>query len=366
MGSQRVAGRFIVGAVAIGLALVVVMVLVAVLKPQAGPQGRPATPDAPVERCGYTVAEAAEKAFGVSQVHSVGDGAVDFTIGGNKVVTVTVTDTHLALHGSIVTDGDWSVVAVGETVIAGWLSVDGDVVGLLNPAHTTDLTGPIGEDRTMGFDSAWTAQNCNGDPIGAGEYEVVAALAIAPGDDPDAAATAAVLSAPHSVRIDDPDRFADLGACDSAWPGEKVISQTDGWAIGLRLDSRKGATLEVNNGVHAVTVEVTVTNDGDHQLEGTTGHPTGIIVKHDRVVGLPGPMVDVGFDASLRPGESRTYERGGALLSSCNDGTPLPKGTYELYAIMGFFLDSPAGVDGPQGVRTDVIAVGGPWTFRVR
>jgi hypothetical protein len=51
--------------------------------------------------------------------------------------------------------------------------------------------------------------------------------------------------------------------------------------------------------------------------------------------------------------------------SNTGGGDPLPAGTYELYAVMGFFFTTPAGDDGPEQDRTDVTAIGGPWTVSV-
>ncbi|UZN02428.1 hypothetical protein [Cellulomonas sp. S1-8] len=116
---------------------------------------------------------------------------------------------------------------------------------------------------------------------------------------------------------------------------------------------------------------VTATNEGTAAVAGWTGHPDVLLTRDGRVVGVPGASDDLGLDATMSPGTSIGFDAWTALHDcttlgvgehvSTSDGDPLPPGEYEVWVAMELFLTTPAGTDGPEGDRTDVRLVHGPW-----
>ncbi len=340
------------------VAAVIIVVLASILVPLRGPQPRPA---APVEGCGQTVQQAARTAFGVAEVHDSGEGPVTFELSGNAVLDTGLDSTGFG--SQIRTDDSYALVRSNNTTMAAWLTIDGEVVAVLRPEHVGDITGPIASDPMQWFDTGWRVEGCGGQAIEAGEYEIVAAVAIAPGQDRTASATAVVLSEPYGIRFEDPDPYRNLGWCAGPdWPGEQVVEDTDGWKLGLRLDSNMPTEINRDE-LSSLQADVFVTNRSGGPLNGSTGHPVMAVVADGTVIGGTQGVLDIALVADFDTDATITYEAG-SFLTLC-DGSPLPKGTYELYAVMEFFFDTPAGEDGPEGDRTDVRAVGGPWKFTV-
>lgn len=311
------------------------------------------------DSCGRPVLEAAASAFGIDQAFGPGEGVVDVVAGANQVVEQGAS---LAI-GVGVLFGDSNADAfhlyqAGENYVAAWLvDDDGEVIGVLEPEFVASPDGQALDGPELWLDGSYQPISCDGGPAGVGEYSIVTAVALAPrlGDDHVGELTA-VLSEAIPLRIAEPDPLTGLGTCGATWPAG-VVEATDGYALGLRLSGNGADATVADDGLR---LAVTVTNDGAEDLGGWTGHPTLVLVRDGVVVGGTDAMDGEGLDASLAPGAVLDYD-GWAPLTACDSGEALAAGTYEVYAIMSFFFTSPAGEDGPEGNRTDVTAVGGPW-----
>ena len=337
----------------------VVLAAGAVLIPPLLRQPLDAVPAGLTDACGLPVADAAAEAFDAGQVVEPGQDLATVVAGANQVVTY---EEGFAIGVGVMYAAsgveEYALVPAGDVYTVAWLVSDGEVVGVLEPEHVTAPDGNVRPDAEIWLDGSYVPISCDGGPAEVGEYEVVAAVALtgvldATSVEPDA--VTAVLSEPIPLRIGEADPLAGLGECGSAWP-EGVAGITDGYDLGLRLDAAGAPLIEDEQ----LRVEVTARHDGVEELQGWTGHPWVVLVADGTVIGTTGGMNDVGLDASLAPGESLGYD-GYASLTACDSGTPLAAGTYEVYAIMSFFFESPAGDEGPDGTRTDVTAVGGPW-----
>lgn len=317
----------------------------------------------PPALCGLPVLEAAAAAFGVDEAVGPGEGPAEVVAGANQVVEHGA---GLAVGVGVLSGGsgaeELGLVPAGDVYVAAWLVEDGRVVGLLEPEHVISPSGTIEPGAEVWLDGSYLPTACAGGPGAVGEYSIVTAVALAPvleGSVDEASATA-VLSAPIPLRIGEPEALVGLGACGSAWP-DGVAETTDGHALGLRIT---GDDLGSVVNAEAVRTAVTVTNESSDDLEGWTGHPQLVIVDAGTVVGGTDAMDGQGLDAGLAPGERLSYQ-GYAPLTACGSDELLPPGTYEVWAIMSFFFTSPAGQEGPEGDRTDVTAVGGPWAITI-
>lgn len=101
--------------------------------------------------------------------------------------------------------------------------------------------------------------------------------------------------------------------------------------------------------------EVTLTNQGDVRLRGTTRrNPDLILAQLGRVVATPLPADAVAVAVDLAAGEYQKFEVAGSL-TRCSDGKALSPGTYEVFAAMTLNL--------ADGAIAEV--AGGPWVLVV-
>ncbi|ACQ81210.1 hypothetical protein Bcav_2965 [Beutenbergia cavernae DSM 12333] len=381
---RRARRRRVVRRTVPAVAGVAVVAAAALLVPPAVQLWRDGATPASGTACGRPVETAAGEAFDGAEVLGE-DGPVAVGAGANATVEsgddlAVGVGVSYAASGvdsyELVPDADGSYAAI-------WLvDDDGLVVGVAVPDTVGQLeTTSVTPEADVWIDGAYQLWGCDGESLAGavptGEYELVAAVAARPGNVEDPAPSV-VLSAPAGLRVGTADPLENLGACGSQWPAG-VEATTDGYELGLRVT----APADLGDAVpfdpdadppgEGLEFPVTVRNDSGAELVGWTGHPWLVVVRDGIVVGVPGASDDVGIDATMTP--RAELELGAWMpLHDCATmgqdpetglGEPLPPGEYEVYAISHFFFTEPAGTEGPEGDRTDVTAVGGPWLVTV-
>ncbi|NDL60537.1 hypothetical protein [Phytoactinopolyspora mesophila] len=342
------------------------------------------------EACGQDVETAAAATFGDATVFT-DDGPATLRLDPLRSAGSARADVAAEMTYAASGVDRFAVVNVDGAPMVLWV-VDGDgrVVGTGRAAGTypDDLAVTPGESTWMdvGFevrscgDVAGTAR---GDVLPPGDYDVVGAAGIAPApagqpEQPERAAAVVLAWSVFTVGEDDGGPVVD-SQCGAAWPRDAVAS-TSGEELGIRLDGpadlgEVAPQDPVDSDPPGAAFTVTATNTSGVELEGWTGHPWVVVVRDGIVVGTTGGTDDMGLEATMAAGASIDYDAwvplhdcttvGVGQHANTSGGEPLAPGTYELYAVMGFFFTTPAGDDGPGQDRTDVTAIGGPWTVTV-
>ncbi|NEE04541.1 hypothetical protein [Phytoactinopolyspora halotolerans] len=342
------------------------------------------------EACGQDVETAAGAAFDDATVFT-DDGPVGLRL--DPLHTTDSAEAYVAAETTYAASGvdRFAVVNVDGSPLALWV-VDGDgrVVGTGRPTggYPDDLvvTPPDSTWMDVGFEvrsCGDVAGTSRGDVLPPGDYDIVAGIGVAPAptgqSDRPGRAAAVVLAWSVLIVGEGDDAPAVDSQCGAVWPQDAVTS-TGGDELGIRLDGPADlgevAPQDPTDGdPPGAAFTVTAANTSDAELEGWTGHPWIVVVRDRTIVGTTGGMDDVGLDATMEPGTSMDYDAwvplhdcttvGVGEHANSGGGDPLAPGTYELYAVMEFFFTTPAGDDGPGQDRTDVTAVGGPWTVTV-
>ncbi|WP_166348394.1 hypothetical protein [Phytoactinopolyspora limicola] len=339
------------------------------------------------DACGQDVKAAAGAVFPGATVYT-DDGPVGLRL--DPTTTSGSAEVYVAAEMTYAASGvdRYAVVNAAGAPLSLWV-VDGDgrVVGTGEPVGSYPDDMAVTPQDSTWMDVGFELRSCGGidgtargELLPPGEYDVVGGVGVAPASSGPVDAAAAVVLAPAvftvGEEVEDPLFNAQCGA---EWPGD-VVTSTDGYELGLRLDGPADlgdvAPQDPTDGdPRGAVFTVTATNVSDADLDGLTGHPWIVVVRDGVVVGTTGGVDDIGLEATMAAGASIDYEAwvplhdcttvGVGEHANTGGGDPLPAGTYELYAVMGFFFTTPAGGDGPEGDRTDVTAVGGPWTVTV-
>jgi hypothetical protein len=373
--------------VATGVGVVVVTSAIVVPLALSGPADQdPAVTGGSWEACGQAVDTAAGAAYGGAPVHwDIGPVALRLDLPGDPRAAeawIAGVVTHADGGGD-----DYAVVHADGAPLALWVvDDDGRVVGVGRPIGTypegLEVTPRVTAWTQVGFEVAScgdVAGTSRGDLLPSGEYEVVGGVGVAPDTSDEAGSAAAVVIASAELTML-PEEVPEVDAsCGATW-SEDAIASTDGYDLGIRLDGAAdlgdAAPYDPQDSDPAgARFAVTATNTSGTGIAGSTGHPWIVVVRDGVVVGDPGGSTDEGLDATLAAGASAEYDAwvplhdcttvGVGEHADTTGGEPLPPGTYELYAVMDFHLTTPAGDDGPEKNRTDVTAVGGPWTVTV-
>jgi len=373
----RAAGRGAVALLAVGVVALAGPALVGSVLGGTGGRGAPvaAQGDWPAQfaRCGLPVADvlAARSPVSASLEH-----AVD-RVAGARVWT-GVLRTHV---DPAVADAAW-VVGTDVSLVR-----DGVVVGVQEGWGLSRLTDVLPvepgtpEPLPLVTDVAADLRSCDqvpdgvGDPrVPAGTYDVVVTQTVG-WFAADGTTRAGQASVTRQVTVADdevPSEPAPEG-CGGDTGALARLAGPEANPFAVTLDADVPAAARAGE---LLRFTVTATNEGPAGVEGWTGHPSVLLTHDGRVVAVPGGRDDIGLDATLYPGASIGYDAvaelhdcttlGVGRHASTSGGDPLPPGDYEVWVAMDFFLTAPAGDDGPEGDRTDVHLLYGPWPLTLR